>query len=105
MRNLSLALLLPLAACQAAQPDPRGVDYDETLLTVTATGRADGRPYDARLQLGGQSQAGSAGEPSRLTREKMDTVTPPPPRLAVNPYGLQTRNLSLQRVDYGRERG
>lgn len=105
MRNLSLALLLPLAACQAAPPDPRGVDHDETLLTVTATGRADSRPDEARLQLGVQSQAGSAGEASRLNREKMDAVTAALQRLGVKPNDLQTRNLSLQRIDYGKERG
>ena len=105
MRNLSLALLLSLAACQAAQPDPRGVDHDETLLTVTATGRADSRPDEARLQLGVQSQAGSAGEASRLNREKMDAVTAALRRLGVKPNDLQTRNLSLQRIDYGKERG
>ena len=47
--------LPPLAACQPAAPDPRGVDRDETLLTVSATGRADTRPDEARLQLGVQS--------------------------------------------------
>ena len=105
MRILSLALLLPLAACQPSQPDPRGVDRDETLLTVTATGRADSRPDEARLQLGVQSQAGSAGEASRLNREKMDAVTAALQRLGVKPDDLQTRNLSLQRIDYGKERG
>ena len=60
--------------CQAKAPDPRGVDRDETLLTVTASGRADTRPDEARLQLGVQSQAASAGEASRLNREKMDRV-------------------------------
>lgn len=105
MRYLTLALLLPLAACQASQPDPRGVDHDETLLTVTATGRADSRPDEARLQLGVQSQAGSAGEASRLNREKMDAVTAALRRLGVKPDDVQTRNLSLQRIDYGKERG
>jgi uncharacterized protein len=104
MRLLS-ALLLPLAACQPPASDPRGVDHDETLLTVTATGRADSRPDEARLQLGVQSQAGSAGEASRLNREKMDAVTAALQRLGVKPDDVQTRNLSLQRIDYGRERG
>lgn len=105
MRILIAALLLPLAGCQPAAPDPRGVDHDETLLTVTATGRADTRPDEARLQLGVQSQAGTAGEASRLNREKMDAVTTALQRLGVRPDDLQTRNLSLQRIDYGRERG
>ena len=106
MRNLLLpALVLALTACDRAPADPRGVDRDETLLTVTATGRADTRPDEARLQLGVQSQAGNAEEASRLNREKMSRVTDALTRLGVKPDDVQTRNLSLQRIDYGRERG
>jgi uncharacterized protein len=106
MRNLVLMpIALVAAACDRAPADPRGVDRDETLLTVTATGRADSRPDEARLQLGVQSQAGSAEEASRLNREKMNRVTAALAGFGVKPDDLQTRNLSLQRIDYGRERG
>jgi uncharacterized protein YggE len=102
---LLIASLAALAACERAAPDPRGVERDETLLTVTATGRADNRPDEARLQLGVQSIAASAGEASRLNREKMQRVADALTRLGVKPDDLQTRNLSLQRIDYGAERG
>lgn len=106
MRSLAaLALPVLLAACQQAAPDPRGVARDETLLTVTASGRADTRPDEARLQLGVQSQAGSAGEASRANREKMDRVTAALAQLGVRPEQIQTRNISLNRIDYGNERG
>src|SRR5215218_4418972 len=105
MRNLSLALLLPLAACQPAEPDPRGVDHDETLLTVTATGRADSTPDEARIQLGVQSLAASAQEASRANRDKMQHVTATLARLGVKPEDVQTRNLTLNRIDYGKDRG
>jgi uncharacterized protein len=106
MRRVALlAIVLCLAACGRAPADPRGVDRDETLLTVTASGRADTRPDEARLQLGVQSQAGSAGEASRLNRAKMEAVTAALARLGVKPDDLQTRNLSLNRIDYGKERG
>src|SRR5687767_6869552 len=72
MRYFALPLLLTLAACQPAAPDPRGVDHDETLLTVTASGRADATPDEARIQLGVQSLAGSADEASRANRDKME---------------------------------
>lgn len=100
-----LALAVILAACQPPAPDPRGVERDETLLTVSATGRADSRPDEARLQLGVQSMAPSSGEASRLNRAKMDRVTAALAGLGVRPDDIQTRNLSLQRIDYGPERG
>ncbi len=106
MRPFSLVpLILFAAACDRAPADPRGVARDETLLTVTATGRADARPDEARLQLGVQSDAPGAGDASRLNREKMDRVAAALARLGVKPDDLQTRNLSLSRIDYGPERG
>ena len=105
MRRLALPLFAALAACQPAAPDPRGVDHDETLLTVTASGRADATPDEARIQLGVQSLAGSADEASRANREKMEKVTSTLARLGVKPADVQTRNLTLNRIDYGRDRG
>ena len=105
MRILALPVIAALAACQPPAADPRGVERDETLLTVSATGRAVTRPDEARLQLGVQSLAASAGEASRLNREKMDRVTAALGRLGVKPDDIQTRNLSLQRIDHGPERG
>lgn len=94
-----------LAACQAASPDPRGVERDETLLTVSATGRADTRPDEARLQLGVQSIAATAAEASQANRQKMERVAAALAGLGVKPDDLQTRNLSLHRIDYGKDRG
>jgi uncharacterized protein YggE len=105
MRTLALPLLFCLAACQPAAPDPRGVDHDETLLTVTATGRSDATPDEARIQLGVQSLAVTADEASRANREKMEKVTTTLARLGVKPADVQTRNLTLNRIDYGRDRG
>lgn len=105
MRIIATLFLLGLAGCQASQPDPRGVAKDETLLTVSATGRADTRPDEARLQLGVQSIAATAGAASEANRRKMEGVTSALVALGVKPDHLQTRNLSLQRIDYGRDRG
>ena len=105
MRHLvSAILVLFVAACSSGQPEPR-VDRDETLLTVTATGQADTRPDEARLQLGVQSNARSAGEAGRLNRDKMGKVQAALTALGVKPDDVQTRNLSLNRIDYGAERG
>jgi uncharacterized protein YggE len=106
MRWIALAITITaLAACSRAAPDPRGVGHDETLLTVSAMGRTDTRPDEARLQLGVQSIAASSSEASRLNREKMDRVAAALAKMGVRPDDLQTRNLSLQRIDYGPERG
>lgn len=105
MRRLILVLAVLLAACQPAALDPRGVARDETLLTIAATGRADTRPDEARLQLGVQSIAATAGEASRGNREKMERVAAVLAGLGVKSDDLQTRNLSLGRIDYGKDRG
>jgi uncharacterized protein YggE len=104
----SLALLAPallIAACAPTAPDPRGVEKGETFLTISATGRAEARPNEARMQLGVNSQGASAAEASRLNREKMARVSAALQALGVKPDDLQTRNLSLSRIDYGKERG
>jgi len=105
MRQTLILACLFIAACGRSEPDPRGIARNETLLTVSAIGRADTRPDEARLQLGVQSDAPSAGDASRLNREKMDRVTAALARLGVKADDLQTRNLSLSRIDYGPERG
>lgn len=105
MRPLLLPLVLFAAACAPTNPDPRGVTGDETFLTISATGRAEARPNEARMQLGVTSQGPNAAEASRLNREKMARVTAALAALGVAADDLQTRNLSLGRVDYGRERG
>lgn len=104
-RRLLLLALPALFACQPAAPDPRGVARDETLLTVNASGRAETRPDEARVQLGVQSLAASGGEASRLNNEKMNRVTAALTALGIKPDDLQTRNLTLQRIDYGGDRG
>jgi len=106
MRILLALVLVPLlAACQGSAPDPRGVERGETFLTVTASGRAEARPDEARLALGVQSMGANAAEAARANREKMDRVTATLGRFGVTGDDLQTRNLSLQRIDYGPERG
>lgn len=106
MRVWSVLILLPLlGACQARAPDPRGLERGETFLTVTAIGRAEARPDEARLALGVQSQGASAAEAARGNREKMERVTAVLTQLGVRGDDLQTRNITLQRIDFGPERG
>ena len=101
---LTTASLL-VAACQPQPLDPRGVDRGETLLTVSASGRSETRPDEARFSLGVGTIAASAGDASRLNNEKMARVTAALTRFGVKPEDLQTANLGLARVDYGKDRG
>ena len=106
MRHAILLLALPaLAACQASAPDPRGVDRDETLLTVSATGRAETRPDEARFSLGVNTIAATAADASRLNNEKMAKVTNSLTGFGIKPEDLQTSSLTLNRIDYGKDRG
>jgi uncharacterized protein YggE len=107
MRHAVLLLSLPLlTGCQPPiNPDPRGVKLGETLLTISATGRAEARPDEARLRMGVVSVGPNAGAASRLNREKMERVTAALSKLGAKADNLQTQQLSLERIDYGRERG
>lgn len=105
MRTLILPPLLLLAACQPTTPDPRGVARGETLLSVTATGRSETRPDEASLTVGVNSQGATAAEASTFNNAKMARVAAALARFGVKPDDMQTSNLSLGRIDYGKERG
>lgn len=107
MRNLLLLSVAAaaLSACQPSAPDPRGVDHDETLLTVSATGNSETAPDEARFTLGVTTQAGSARAASKANAEKMTKVMDALKELGAKDEELQTSNINLGRIDYGKERG
>ena len=105
MRFLILLPLATLATCAPHAPDPRGVDHDETLLTVSASGRSETRPDEASITVGVNSQGATAAEASTLNNQKMAKVAAALARFGVKPDDMQTSNLSLGRIDYGKERG
>jgi uncharacterized protein YggE len=106
MRCLIL-LTFPLfaAACTGADPDPQRVKPNETLLQVSASGRAETAPNEARFSAGVQSIGGSAGEASRTNNETINKVLAALDRLGVKKEDVQTRQVSLQRISYGPNRG
>jgi uncharacterized protein YggE len=55
--------------------------------------------------MGVVSVAPNAGAASQLNREKMARVTATLARLGTKPDELQTQQLTLERIDYGKERG
>jgi uncharacterized protein YggE len=96
---------MALAGCSDRPPDPRGVARDEVLVQVVATGRADARPDEARFTAGVETIAATSGEASRRNTEVINRVLAALEKFGVAKDDVQTRNISLSRIDYGPNRG
>lgn len=105
MRSLLPMTVLVLAACSEASPDPRGVGRDEVLVQVSASGRADTRPDEARFTAGVETIAATAAAASAQNRATFGRVAAALQRLGVKEDDLQTRSITLSRIDYGPNRG
>jgi uncharacterized protein len=107
MRSLfpATALIVALAACTSAEPDPRRVGRDETLVQVSASGRADSRPDEARFTVGVETIAASARAASAQNSATFNKVAAALQQLGVKEDDLQTRSITLARIDYGPNRG
>ena len=103
--TLALTACALLAACSQPPADPRGVDHDEVLLQVTATGRADTRPDEARFTAGVETIAASAAAASTANAAAMNKVTAAIEALGVKGDDIQTRQITMSRIDYGADRG
>lgn len=102
---VSIAALL-LTGCGGEAPyDPRGVDREETLLSVSATGEAETRPDEARFQAGVNNWAASARAASEANAEDIRAVVTALKSAGVADKDIQTRSVSVQRIDYGERRG
>ncbi|MEA3065238.1 MAG: uncharacterized protein QOJ27_1684 [Sphingomonadales bacterium] len=106
MRSLlPTTALLALAACSGGPPDLRGVARDEVLVQVSASGRADARPDEARFTAGVETIAPTAREASARNAATFNKVAATLQRLGVKEDDLQTRSITLARIDYGPNRG
>lgn len=104
-RLFSLLAPLALAACGDKPTDPRGVERTETLLSVSASGQAESRPDRAQFQAGIETRAGSAKQASTANGEKIAEIVGALRELGVAERDIQTRNVSVQRIEYGPQRG
>jgi hypothetical protein len=107
MRNrlTVLGLALALGACSNSAPDPRGVARDEVLVQITASGRADTRPDEARFTVGVDTIAPTSREAGARNSATINKVAAALQRLGVREDDLQTRSITLSRIDYGPNRG
>ena len=107
MRNQTFMLipLLALGACSEKAPDPRGVGPDETLLSVSATGRSETKPDEARFTAGVSTIAASAEAATQKNNETMTKVSEALKAFGVADKDLQTRQLTVGRIDWGANKG
>jgi uncharacterized protein YggE len=99
------ALALALAGCGSGKSDPRGVDHDETLLSLSATGEAEAVPDVATIMIGVETFGADAKAANAANSRKAAEIAKALEEFGVEGRDIQTANLSLQRIDYGRRKG
>lgn len=101
----TVAVALLLAGCKPCRPDARGIARDEVLLQVSATGRADTTPDQARFAIGVSSAGASAQEATTLNNRKMTAVVDALGALGVEKADIQTKQLTVARQEWGLNKG
>lgn len=94
-----------LVGCSAKAPDPRGVGHDEVLLQVSASGRTDTRPDEARFTAGVTTIAASAAAAGAANSAAIARVVAGVEALGIKPDDIRTQSIGLSRIDYGRDTG
>ncbi len=107
MRNLILpaALMVLLTGCGGQQADGRRLDRGETLLSLSASGEAESVPDEAGIEIGVESYAASAQAASAAVAKKGEAIATALAKFDVEPKDIQTRNLSVNRITYGKFKG
>jgi uncharacterized protein len=105
MRALLFLPLFTLAACSGSKPDLRGVDRDETLLSVSATGRSESRPDMASFSAGIETFGATGPIASTANQERMDRLVAALEKQGVSEKDIQTQSISINRIDWGPKRG
>jgi hypothetical protein len=102
---LALPLCLSAMACERPPSDPRGVGREEVLVQIVATGRADTRPDEARFTAGVQTIDSTAAAASARNNAVINRVVAALRGLEIRAEDVQSRQVSLSRIEYGRDRG
>jgi uncharacterized protein len=99
LTSLSAAALL--SACSGGKPGPRGVDHDETFLSVSAIGRTENRPDQATFTAGIETIRGDAKAASDANAQAMQKLVDALLATGVRKDDVQTSNISINRIDWG----
>ena len=100
-----LPLCVTLAACDTPPPDARGLQRDEVLVQVSATGRSETRPDEARFMAGVSTIAPTAAAASAGNSQAIARIVAALRALGIRAEDVQTRSITLNRVDSGPNRG
>ncbi|WP_260599371.1 SIMPL domain-containing protein [Sphingomonas endolithica] len=99
--GLAFPLILSLAACSPGKHGPHDLDRDETLLQVSATGRAEAHPDEARFSAGVSSIGVDAAAATQANNARMNAVIAALTALGVAKEDIQTKQLTVARLDWG----
>jgi uncharacterized protein len=105
---LALGTLFALSACGGGGErghDPRGVDRDETLLSVSATGRSETRPDMATFSAGIETFGKTGPDASKANEDKMNKLVTALEGAGISEKDIQTQSVSIQRIDWGPKKG
>lgn len=107
MRTLPLILIAGAltAGCGDKRRDHRTLDRDEVLLQVSATGRSESTPDEANFSVGVSSIAATGPAASDANAAKMKGVVDGLKSLGVAEKDIQTSQLTIQRIEYGANKG
>ena len=100
-----VATPLALSACGEAPYDPRGVDSDETLLSVSATGEAEATPDEAFFQAGIETFGRTGKDASSANGSKIAELVAALKAAGVPEKDIQTRSVGIQRIEWGDRKG
>ncbi len=103
----AVAPLALLSGCgrDHGAPNPRGVERDETLLSLSATGEADAVPDLATIVIGVETFGPDARAANAANSRKAAEIVAALGRYGAEERDVQTANLSLGRIDYGARKG
>lgn len=100
--------IVALAACGGGGGDrhnPRGVDHDETLLSVSATGRSETRPDMATFSAGIETFGATGPAASITNQERMARLVAALEAKGIAEKDIQTQVVNINLVTYGPKRG